>query len=156
MNDIVDRQTRSRMMSGIRSKNTRIELRIRKALFAKGFRYRINDSRFPGKPDMILPRHRAAVFVHGCFWHGHECVLFRIPATNSEYWRSKIQSNRTRDEKVCRQLNGLGWRIAIVWECALRGPWRTSDSDLICKLASWLRDSPEELTMIIKGTPPDP
>lgn len=140
------------MMSGIRSKNTRIEVNLRKALFAQGFRYRINDARLPGKPDIVLSRHRAVVFVHGCFWHGHDCALFRLPASNTDFWRTKIDTNRERDKRVLRELVMLGWRVAVVWECALRGSRRLAAGDPACMLSSWLLDSSGLSPVIIRGT----
>ena len=94
MTDIVDRKTRSRMMSGIRSRNTRIEITVRKRLFSLGFRYRINDRRLPGKPDMVFPKYRAVIFTHGCFWHGHDCKYFRLPSSNRDFWQAKISRNK--------------------------------------------------------------
>lgn len=152
MTDIVDRATRSRMMSGIRSTNTRIEVSLRKALFAQGFRYRINDARLPGKPDIVLPRHRAVVFVHGCFWHGHDCALFRLPASNTDFWRAKIDANRERDERACGELSAQGWRVAVVWECALRGRTRLADGVATGMLSGWLMDSSGFSPFVIRGT----
>lgn len=152
MTDIVDRETRSRMMSGIRSKNTRIEISLRKALFAQGFRYRINDARLPGKPDIVFPRHRAVVFVHGCFWHGHDCALFRLPASNTEFWQSKIEANRVRDKRVCHELAVLGWRVAIVWECALRGRSALAERDAVCMLSGWLLDPFRMSSLVLQGS----
>ena len=93
MADVVDRKTRSRMMSGIRGKNTRPELLIRKGLHARGFRFRLHDKRLPGKPDLVLPKYSAVIFVHGCFWHGHDCHLFKWPQSRREFWRKKITRN---------------------------------------------------------------
>jgi DNA mismatch endonuclease (patch repair protein) len=138
MADVVDKATRSRMMSGIRSRDTAIEISVRKALFAKGFRYRLNQKGLPGKPDMVFARHQAIVFVHGCFWHGHDCVLFRLPATNREFWQVKIEGNRTRDARNLDVLTKLGWRVAIVWECALRAKGEEALAMVANKLAGWL------------------
>lgn len=125
-------------MSGIRGRDTRIEVAVRKALFARGFRYRLNVRRLPGRPDLVLPRYNAAVFIHGCYWHGHDCGLFRLPSTNREFWQTKINSNRERDLRNAAALRAAGWRVAIVWECALRG----RGEDAVCKvardLARWL------------------
>ena len=110
------------MMAGIRGRNTRPELVIRKALHARGFRYRLHVAGLPGKPDIVLPRFRAVIFVHGCFWHGHDCPLFRLPATRSEFWEAKISRNRERDREVLGALKTTGWRCLTVWECAIRGP----------------------------------
>ena len=131
-------------MSGIRSKNTRIEVGLRKALFAQGFRYRINDARLPGKPDIVLPRHRAVVFVHGCFWHGHDCALFRLPESNTEFWRAKIDANRVRDERVRSDLGTQGWRVAVIWECAIRGKKEAGIMEVAESLQAWLKgDGPQ-------------
>ncbi len=121
MADIVDSKTRSRMMSGIRGKNTKAEIEIRKKLFASGFRYRLHDTRLPGKPDIILPRYKAVIFIHGCFWHAHDCKLFKIPSTRRSFWRKKLKGNRKKDEENNRNLIKEGWRILTVWECAFRG-----------------------------------
>ncbi|MCY4498601.1 MAG: DNA mismatch endonuclease Vsr [Rhodospirillaceae bacterium] len=140
MTDIVDPATRSRMMSGIRGRDTEPELRIRKALHAHGFRYRIHHTRLPGKPDIVLPRFRAVVLVHGCFWHGHDCPLFRLPGTRTEFWREKITRNRARDRDVAIALGDANWRRATVWECSLRGPQRLDFDTVIDELADWLRN----------------
>ena len=95
--DIVDKKTRSRMMSNIRSKNTKAEIAIRKRLFAAGFRYRLFDPRLPGKPDIVLPRYKTVIFIHGCLWHGHNCPLYKIPTTRTEFWKNKLEGNRKRD-----------------------------------------------------------
>ncbi|WP_174875052.1 very short patch repair endonuclease [Vogesella oryzae] len=122
MADIVDVQTRSRMMAGIRARDTRPEMLLRKALHARGYRYRLCDKRLPGKPDMVFPRFRAVIFVHGCFWHGHEaCRLFRLPKSNTAFWQGKIAANVARDRVVLDSLAAAGWRVMVVWECALKG-----------------------------------
>lgn len=109
-------------MSGIRSKNTRPELVIRKGLFKLGYRYRINDTGVFGKPDMTLKKYRAVIFMHGCFWHGHNgCGNFKMPSTNRQFWENKIDRNRKRDAEVLNRLRSDGWRICIVWECSVRG-----------------------------------
>jgi DNA mismatch endonuclease (patch repair protein) len=136
--DIVDAATRSRMMAGIRGRNTRPEISIRRALHALGFRYRIHKLDVPGKPDIVLPRYRAAVFVNGCFWHGHDCPLFRLPGTRRDFWQQKISRNIARDAEVRRQLDAEGWRHVTVWECAIRGPARLGLDETIRRLASWI------------------
>ena len=123
MTDIVDAQTRSRMMANIKGKNTKPELDLRKALHRKGFRYRIHNAALPGKPDVVLSRHRAVIFVHGCFWHHHEgCRYATTPATRQEFWLDKFQQNRQRDVLATSALEAAGWRVATVWECALKKP----------------------------------
>jgi DNA mismatch endonuclease (patch repair protein) len=138
MADIVDSQTRSRMMSGIRGKNTKIELLVRKLLFSKGFRFRINHKGLPGKPDLVFPRYNAVIFVHGCYWHGHKCSLFRLPKTNRKFWREKIGGNQKRDILNFNELKKQKWRVLTVWECALRGK---TDKELLIireKLSKWI------------------
>lgn len=121
MADIVDRATRSRMMSGIRSGNTRPELELRKALHALGFRYRIHVRELPGRPDIVLPRFKTAIQVHGCFWHRHPgCRLATSPATRPEFWSTKFADNVKRDARNAEALRALGWNLETVWECELR------------------------------------
>lgn len=108
-------------MALVKNKNTKPEILVRKALFREGFRYRINDKKLPGSPDIVLPKHNTVIFVHGCYWHGHEnCKKQITPKTNKSFWNEKIEKNKTRDRKVQNQLRELGWNILIVWECELR------------------------------------
>lgn len=139
MADIVDQTTRSRMMSGIRGKDTKPELSLRKALHARGFRYSLHSSKLPGKPDIVLPKYRAVVFVHGCFWHRHEgCRYATSPSTRTDFWNAKFEANIERDETVQRALQTLQWRVAVVWECAIRKP--TMRALVVDTLCSWLCD----------------
>ena len=138
MVDNLDRQTRSRVMGAIRSKDTLPEIAIRKALHGQGFRYRTHVSALPGRPDIALRRYRAVVFVHGCFWHGHDCGLFRAPTTRPAFWRDKIERNRERDAEAQESLRAGGWRCLTVWECALRGPERREFGTLVDEIAGWL------------------
>lgn len=117
--DVFDKRKRSEVMALIRSKNTRPEWVVRRHLHARGLRYRLHDRRLPGVPDVVLPRWRAVVFVHGCFWHGHGCRKAALPKTRTDFWREKIEGNRVRDVKHAAALAGLGWRVFIVWECEL-------------------------------------
>lgn len=143
MTDIVDKATRSRMMSGIRNRDTKIEVAVRKAVFARGFRYRLNQDGLPGKPDLVFPRFRAAVFVHGCYWHGHDCKLFRLPGTNRNFWQEKIQGNRIRDMRNAEALSQMGWRIGVVWECALRDKGGAALERVADRLVRWLQGKGE-------------
>ncbi|MBV6787613.1 very short patch repair endonuclease [Xanthomonas perforans] len=114
-------ETRSRMMSGIKGKNTRPEIAVRSFLHRNGFRFRLHGSRLPGRPDVVLPRWNAVVFVHGCFWHGHSgCHYFKLPKTRTDFWQTKIDSNSQRDALAIHRLRQAGWRVAVIWECALR------------------------------------
>ncbi|MBH1628207.1 DNA mismatch endonuclease Vsr [Stenotrophomonas maltophilia] len=108
-------------MSRIRGSNTKLEVLVRKGLHARGLRYRLGGAKLPGRPDIVLPKYRTVVFVHGCFWHGHDCPLYRLPKTRPEFWQAKIDSNRSRDRRVGDQLKSLGWHVVEVWECSLRG-----------------------------------
>lgn len=126
------------MMSGIGPADTKPEMMIRRALHALGYRYRLHVKGLPGKPDIVFPGRKAAVFVQGCFWHGHDCHLFRLPATRTEFWRDKIESNVLRDHKVREQLIFAGWRILDVWECALKGKEKLPFTDVVNDCAQWL------------------
>ncbi|MBP5796038.1 MAG: DNA mismatch endonuclease Vsr, partial [Bacteroidales bacterium] len=112
---------RSARMARIHSDSTKPELKLRHALWHQGFRYRVNDKRLPGRPDIVLPKYRTVVFVHGCFWHGHkDCLTSHIPETNTDYWTAKITRNQERDQEVWRKLEAKGWSVIIVWECQLK------------------------------------
>lgn len=119
-------------MSKIRSKNTKPEMTLRKALFAKGFRYRVNYKKLPGKPDIVFPKYKTAIFVHGCFWHGHErCKISHIPKSNTEFWKNKISTNQERDKNNVVQILSLGWKVLIVWECEI---FNKIPSDILDKI----------------------
>lgn len=121
--DIVSSEVRSRMMAGIRGNNTAPEMRVRKLLHRKGFRYRLHQKDLPGKPDVVLPRHRVCIFIHGCFWHRHPgCKYATIPKTRAEFWRQKFDLNVERDLRSRNELLMLGWRVFELWECGIRGP----------------------------------
>jgi DNA mismatch endonuclease (patch repair protein) len=131
---------RSAIMRAVKGRDTKPELRIRKALFARGFRYRLNDRRLPGSPDLVFPRHGAVIFVHGCFWHGHDCARGqRAPKTNAAYWQAKITRNVNRDKSVIAALRRAGWRVKILWECDLQDAERAAN-----KIAGWLLLSTSE------------
>lgn len=120
--DVVTREVRSRMMAGIQGKNTKPEKIVRSLLHRQGYRFRLHRRDLPGRPDIVLSKHRAAVFVHGCFWHGHEnCPLYRPPLSNTEFWNGKIGQNKARDARDQMALRSLGWRVITVWECILKG-----------------------------------
>ena len=138
MADVVSPAVRSRMMAGIRSVDTRPEMLLRKGLHAKGFRFRLHDRKLPGKPDMVFAKHRAVLFVHGCFWHGHDCHLFKWPSTRAEFWRAKIARNREVDMRAVNMLQLLGWRTGAVWECALKGRTRLPGESVIKACSHWL------------------
>jgi DNA mismatch endonuclease, patch repair protein len=138
--DSMSREARSRIMSAIRGKDTGPELILRSALFARGFRFRVNCKGLPGKPDIKLTKHRALVLVHGCFWHGHHCRYFRPPAGNSSFWEEKIGRNRERDLRDVEALREAGWRVCVVWECAIRKAASGKDAGLLVdSLEKWIR-----------------
>lgn len=137
MADVVDPATRSRMMSGIRARNTKPEILIRSLLHRQGFRFRLHVRNLPGKPDMVFPRYRAVIFVHGCFWHGHDCQLFKWPGTRPEFWHEKIGRNQSNDHRTRTALITAGWRVGVVWECAIRGAGKDLEG-VTQRLADWL------------------
>ena len=127
---------RSKIMASIRAKNTRPELLVRSLLHRNGFRFRIHSNKLPGKPDIVLTKHRAIILVNGCFWHGHDCHIFKEPRQKN--WRDKIQKNRERDQENYSQYLELGWRVLVVWECALQGKTRLPVRELEACLVNWL------------------
>lgn len=139
MTDIVDRKMRSRMMSGIRGKNTRPEILIRSLLHRAGFRFRLHVKDLPGKPDIVLPKFRVIILVHGCFWHGHGCHLFKWPGTRKKFWETKIHRNMEVDSEAIKNLKDAGWRVAIVWECSIKGRYRIDEQVLAGRLARWIK-----------------
>lgn len=140
MVDIVSPEHRSRMMSGIKGKNTKPELIVRKGLFSRGFRYQLHRKDLPGKPDLVFPKYHAVVLVNGCFWHGHDCKLFKWPKSNPEFWREKLSGNKGRDVRNKALLQEQGWRVATVWECRLKGKSDTDIDREIDRLAAWLTE----------------
>jgi DNA mismatch endonuclease (patch repair protein) len=129
-------QKRSEIMSHIRSKNTKSEIMVRKYLHRLGFRFRLHGSKLPGKPDIVLPKYKCVVFVHGCFWHAHEgCKYYRDPKSNAEYWIPKIQRNVERDKQAVRELTSMGWKVEIVWECELKKDAERRLNELVRSIA---------------------
>ncbi|ENY82809.1 very short patch repair endonuclease [Sphingopyxis sp. MC1] len=143
MADILTPEARSVHMARIRGKDTRPEMVIRRGLHARGFRYRLHAA-LPGKPDLVFPARRAAVFVNGCFWHGHDCPLFRLPGTRPDFWSAKIARNRERDAEVLAMLHASGWRTLTIWECSLRGRDRRPAEEVLDLAGNWLCSSASE------------
>lgn len=139
MADIISPERRSALMSRIRGKDTKIELEVRHGLHALGLRYRLGGAGLPGRPDIVLTRFRTVVFVHGCFWHGHSCALFRLPKTRPEFWRAKIDANRQRDARQVDQLQQAGWHVETIWECALRNQSTEQRTTIIMALVGRIR-----------------
>ena len=131
-------------MSGIRGRDTKPELLLRKGLHAMGFRYKLHDKSLPGKPDLVFPRYRAVILANGCFWHGHDCHLFKWPKSREEFWRDKISANRERDRRVARSLMDQGWRVLRVWECALKGRTCIGLDAVLEYSALWLKGQEQE------------
>ena len=136
--DVLTPEQRRRCMTRIKARNTKPEVLLRKALFALGFRYRLHDRRLPGTPDLVFPKFRAAVFVNGCFWHGHDCPLFAVPQTNTDFWLQKIGATRARDKRAVSSLRRMGWRVLTVWECTLRRPTKVPVGAVATRAARWL------------------
>lgn len=136
--DVHDKETRSYNMSCIKGKDTKPEEIVRKYLFSQGFRYRKNDKRLPGTPDIVLPKYKTVIFVNGCFWHGHKnCKCFVVPKTNTDFWVNKIEANKQRDYRKIDELQELGWKVIIVWECQLkRNVFSETMSALVSKINS--------------------
>jgi DNA mismatch endonuclease (patch repair protein) len=145
MVDVLSREQRSYCMSRIRGKHTKPERLIRSGLFALGFRFRLHDRKLPGCPDLVLRKYHAAVFVHGCLWHKHNCDLFKWPATNAAFWRSKIMKNHKNDSRNISKLRDSGWRVLTVWECALRGRNGLQSDYVMRDIASWLKGRQERM-----------
>jgi DNA mismatch endonuclease, patch repair protein len=148
MVDIVDAATRSRIMAGIGSRNTQPELLVRRHLHAHGFRYTLDGAGLPGRPDIVLPKWKVAIFVNGCFWHWHGCSLSKLPSSNRRFWRAKLKTNQTRDTVSQLALISAEWRIAVIWECALRGKLAESQlPPLIDKLDQWIRGNSKSMVL---------
>ncbi|MYA17423.1 MAG: DNA mismatch endonuclease Vsr [Gammaproteobacteria bacterium] len=150
MVDRVDRATRSRIMASIRGANTTLELAVRKALHARGFRYRVHVKGLPGRPDIVFRRFNAVIFVNGCFWHMHDCSLFRRPTSRPAFWEEKLLRNRERDARVRGELHAAGWRCLTVWECSIRGSERREFGEVVEHIARWLTG--EQSQSEIRGT----
>lgn len=143
--DVLTPPQRHNNMSHIRGRDTSPEKTIRSALHRAGFRFRICDRRYPGKPDIVLPRHFTVIFINGCFWHAHEgCRYFRMPSSNVDFWKAKFERNRERDAEVIQHYKDECWRICIIWECALRGKNKQNRIDSVAaEVCTWLDEGSE-------------
>jgi len=138
--DTVDKATRSKIMSRVGQKNTGPEMKLRKSLHKIGLRYRLNDKSLPGSPDIVFPWFKAVLFVHGCFWHRHGCKVTTTPGTNVDFWQKKFRENIARDQRCIKDLQDMGWRVAVVWECSLKN--KVADPDKVARLVrEWLASS---------------
>lgn len=141
MSDVFSTEKRSEIMSHVKSKDTKPELIIRKALYARGFRYRLHDKKLPGKPDLVLNKYNAVIFINGCFWHGHKgCGRSRLPSSRKVYWHTKIKRNIERDMETIKSLSDSGHRILIIWECSLEGKNKLPFDELMDEVEQWLHD----------------
>ena len=129
---------RRRCMSAIKAKDTKPELVLRRGLHARGFRYRLHVRTLPGTPDIVLPKYKAVIFVHGCFWHGHDCHLFKLPASRTEFWAEKIRRNRERDAAAIGIVTSTGWRVLTAWECTMRGRTKMRSEELLQDVSCWI------------------
>lgn len=152
MADRLTEEQRRLNMSRIRGRDTKPEFVIRRLLHGLGFRYRLHQGDLPGRPDLVLLKWKAVVFINGCFWHGHGCSLFKWPATREEFWRTKIGRNVERDAEVRQKLGELGWRVADVWECSLKGPGRLPPEELTARLSTFLRSTEHHTDIAAPGT----
>lgn len=142
--DVHSSEARSKNMRAIRTKDTSPEVKVRKLLFAKGLRYRLHAKDLPGSPDIVFPKHNVVVFVHGCFWHKHNCHLFKMPSTRPEFWLTKIEKNVARDRRAMESLIDRGWRVLIVWECSIKGKHKWDERELQARLAAWIMDGSQK------------
>lgn len=138
MTDVHTTETRSRNMAAIKGKNTKPEILVRRSLHQAGFRYRLHAENLPGKPDLVFPRYKAVIFIQGCFWHQHQCTMFHWPKSRTEWWVKKITANRAHDEAVQDKLREMGWRVMLVWECALKGKSRYKPEQWLKQISLWL------------------
>ncbi|PRC94397.1 very short patch repair endonuclease [Solimicrobium silvestre] len=140
MSDVHSAAIRSKNMRAIKNKDTKPEIIIRQALHARGLRFRLHVKTLPGTPDIVLPKFKTVVFVNGCFWHGHRCHLSKTPKTRTEFWLSKISANMSRDVLIYKKLSDAGWRIAVIWECGIKGCGNQKLNALISEFVEWLND----------------
>ena len=138
MADVHDKATRSKNMRAIATRDTAIEKRLASLLTGQGLAFRVQDASLPGRPDFVVDEYRCVIFTHGCFWHHHDCYLFKVPATRTDFWLDKIGKNAARDKRDIATLVAQGWRVLIVWECALRGKLKLNDVELTERLEEWI------------------
>lgn len=145
MADVLTPAQRQLNMSRIKGKDTKPEMLIRRGLHARGLRYRLHDRSLAGRPDLVLSKYRTAVFIHGCFWHAHGCALSKLPATRRDFWQGKMAANTERDRQAVDALQASGWRVLLIWECAVRGPGRLDLSEAIELASSWIQSGTRSL-----------
>jgi len=143
MVDVLTPEQRRLNMSHIRGKDTKPEMLLRRGLHARGYRFRLHRRDLPGCPDLVFPQYHSVIFVNGCFWHGHDCPMFKLPATRTEFWAAKIAGNRARDARALEGLAALSWRTLVLWECILKGPTRQPVEEVIDRISEWLLQQPD-------------
>lgn len=151
MVDVLSPAQRRLNMSRIRGRDTKPEMKVRLGLHARGLRYRLHDRSLPGRPDLVFPKYRAVVFVHGCFWHAHGCMLSKVPTTRQSFWKEKLEGNAARDRKAIKALKESGWRVFLVWECALRGAGRLDEMETLDLIADHIRKKDHHLFLEFRG-----
>ncbi|WLI77553.1 very short patch repair endonuclease [Kosakonia sp. H02] len=151
MADVHNKETRSKNMRAIATRDTAIEKRLAGCLESLGLDFRVQDATLPGRPDFIIDAYRCVIFTHGCFWHRHNCYLFKVPATRTDFWLEKIGKNVARDARDCTLLLEQGWRVLIVWECALRGKLKLSDNALGERLEEWICEGQQTAQIDTQG-----
>jgi DNA mismatch endonuclease (patch repair protein) len=139
MIDVLTPAQRRENMRRIRGKDTKPEMVVRRGLHARGFRFRLHVANLPGKPDLVFPRYRAVIQVSGCFWHGHDCPMCRMPSTRPDFWAKKIEGNRDRDRRTEKALGAAGWRLLKVWECSIKGTARIATDEMLDRCADFIR-----------------
>jgi DNA mismatch endonuclease (patch repair protein) len=145
MTDVLTSEQRLLNMSRIKGRDTKPELLIRRGLHARGLRYRLHIRTLPGSPDLVFSRFRTAVFIHGCFWHLHGCPLSKLPATRPDFWRNKLEENVNRDRNAIKALQADGWRVLVVWECAMRGQGRQDQNAMLDSIVQYIRSGTNSL-----------
>lgn len=136
--DTVDKATRSKIMSSVGQKDTVPEMTLRRALHRLGYRYRLHDRKLPGSPDIVFPKYKAVIFVHGCYWHRHECHLSTTPKSRETFWNEKFEANQARDKRNIQELTAAGWRVLIVWQCSLKGKAEIGIDEVIFRATAWM------------------
>lgn len=145
MADVLTQAQRQLNMSRIKGKDTKPEMLIRRGLHARGLRYRLHDRSLPGRPDLVFPKYHTTVFIHGCFWHAHGCALSKLPATRQDFWQTKLAANAARDRKAIDRLQAEGWRVLVIWECALRGARKLKDDGVLTAASRYIKTGTELL-----------
>jgi DNA mismatch endonuclease (patch repair protein) len=151
MPDVLTPKQRQLNMSRIRGRDTKPEMLVRRGLHARGLRYCLHDRRLPGRPDLVFPKYHTVVFIHGCFWHAHGCALSKLPGTRQDFWQKKLEGNVARDRRILSALQVSGWRVLVIWECALRGPLRLDEMAVLDHVARYIRSEHVSLFMEISG-----